>query len=75
MLPLYHILLLISSDWLGPRSRDRATFVHSPKVNLPVARLNGDGEGGRERESERETMLDTGFLYRAMPTGICIIPN
>jgi len=28
MLPLYHILLLISSDWMGPGAATRATFAH-----------------------------------------------
>lgn len=69
MLPLYHILLLISSDWLGPRSRDRATFVHSPKVNLPVARLNGDGERERERErvKGRRCSIPVSFIAQCLP--------
>lgn len=95
MLPLYHILLLISSDWLGPEagSGHFCALAEGKPAQLPVVpgieriescRATKRGvEAEREREvrgkksgkraKETEAALDTGFLYRAMPTGICII--
>ena len=106
MLPLYHILLLISSDWLGPEAgtghfcalaegkRALLPLVLGDRANRVVVerrretkteRERGGGggksgrgwreKGGRKKAKEREAALDTGFLYRSMPTGILYYPR
>lgn len=82
MLPLYHILLLISSDWMGPEAGTgyfcASTSVKPRAVVRERARERNTGRSGREREIElREKEIEGWtipvFLIARYPPGIFII--
>lgn len=82
MLPLYHILLLISSDWMGPEAGTgyfcASTSVKPRAVVRERARERNTERSGREREIELREKEIEGWtipvlLIARYPPGIFII--